>query len=136
MTMDENPAPPDLSKCKIGQPVKFRCGEKGKILETEYYGRKVFRFLVEITNGGTTTVTEHGQNSPSGNPHPYDVVKLLPAPNSPQPITRADLQLLKWAQGQAEEMLGAQTGGPYETGHRDLLKRLETAIKKIKTYVR
>lgn len=130
------PAKPiNLSECEIGQPLKFRNGETGRLLHKNYKERQLFRYLVKIPTG-ETAVTETGECSPSLRPHPYDVVKILPAKPKPAALTRADVQLLKWAQGQAQEMLGAHTGGPHEQEHRDQLARLGVTMKKIKTLVK
>jgi len=47
-------------------------------------------------------------------------------------LTRNEYSLLTWAESQAKELLGAHTGGPNETAHRDNLKSLRAVLRKIK----
>jgi hypothetical protein len=46
-------------------------------------------------------------------------------------LTRSQYQLLKWSQARAEELLGAHTGGPYETEYREKLTKLRKLIAQL-----
>jgi|JI7StandDraft_1071085.scaffolds.fasta_scaffold1069556_1 hypothetical protein len=47
-------------------------------------------------------------------------------------LTRAEYQLLLWAESQAKELLGAHTGGPHEAIHREKLAKLRKLLPKLR----
>ena len=46
-------------------------------------------------------------------------------------LTRTQYNLLRWSQAQAEELLGAHTGGPNEASYREELTKLRKLITQL-----